>query len=249
MYKSYMEQLKNYNTIAIVFHCECDNKKIIEEISEYIADDTIVLIKDDKKSQIVRRVMYPRNINIRSVCLDDTSNTDLILKGNPELCILLSKDSPDENLVTMYHLLVTYNKKFILLDDNNKIILKLNETEAVKEDIVHKNGEQAYNKYQQIIDKEYIERFKNTADLVNDLNLRQKSKKKIVKQLKKLHYYETVRNNNAKSVIKEDEPVCPLEKSKEVSKLCLSITNKGQRCKNHALKGSKYCGIKSHKCI
>ena len=101
--------------------------------------------------------------------------------------------------------------------------------------------------FQQIIDKEYIDTFKDITGQVNDLNLRQKSKKKIVKQLKKLHYYETVRNNNAITIKDEEHSACSLEKYRDCSKLCLSFTNKGQRCKNKAIKGSKYCGIKSHK--
>ena len=242
----FLSQLKTYNTIAIAFHYSWDNKEIIEEISNNINEDAIIIIKDDKKSQLVRRIMYPKRINIRSVCLDATSNIDLILKGNPDFSILLCNDSPDENLLKIYNLLILNKKQFILINNNNDIIMNINKSQHIEEKpVLHKNMDVNYNKYQQIIDDKYIETFKNTTELVNDLNLRQKSKRKIVKQLKKLHYYETVRNNNMKT-IKEIEEHNVNNDSVNIN-TCISLTSKGKRCKNNALKGSKYCGIKSHK--
>ena len=183
--EDFLHSLKSYERIMIILHNNINKnknlKELIENISNNLSSDVIILIKEDDQSKIVRRIMYPKNIKIRSVSLEQNPNTDIIIKGNPDFSILLSNDTPDDNLLYMYRLLMYNKKKFVIIDleKSKNFLLKLNEDKECNENVKCNNIDNVkYNRYQQVIDDKYIETFKNTNEVINDLNLRMKSKKK-----------------------------------------------------------------------
>ena len=112
--------IHNYEKIMILVSEFWNDNDIIKQLINKMSSESTLLIKDDNQSRVVRRLAFIKRLHVVSVPVDDSINTNIIIKGDPDYSILLTHSN--DNTDHIKSLLKKNDKKYyIIISDNKKI--------------------------------------------------------------------------------------------------------------------------------